>query len=630
MYPFGQKPAASCDPHAGGQPNFTDETAAWGLADALGTRIVSGDVDGDGYADLLLNRGNPSTREKVGGARMVRLLMNRPAPSGTGRVFVDATEDSGLYQRRPKGANELTAVTRKFRRATHLTILADVDNDGDLDVFTGADIDPDKVAADPGDRSELMLNDGTGHFSFAGEQSPFDAANQYKHTSGASFADVDRDGKIDLFVDYFYASNSYSGDQPQLFRGNGQGGFSAITEAAGMMASDAEDAYELGTNARPAYGATACDLNDDGAADVIVSSYGRQSNQLWLNDGQAQFRDIGGPSGLGADANVSYSDNENFKCYCTINSGEENCQGVAKPRIGCPTPASASWSVGMDDQPWRNAGNTFTSVCADINGDGLMDVYHADIRHWWAGEGSDASALLLNKGGAEPTFERPNMSDIGMSFKHVGSSWDEGAIMAAAADLDNDARQDILVGLSDYPNNSANLFHQNGDGTFEEVANAIGLKHPCVAGMTIVDLDNDGDLDVVMGASRMRDCAALWKAEEVHVYINHAADGGASRSVELRLHGDGASTNSAAIGAKVTVKVAGATAVREVSGGYGHRGMQHGLMVHAGVGNCSYVDQVRIDWPNRTRSNIILGSVPTGAVIDVYQADGSAIVAHAP
>ena len=630
VYPFGKRPPEACDPHAGASPRFSDETAAWGLSAALGTRIVAGDLDGDGFADLVMNRGNLSVRETVGASRIVHVWMNRPSPSGVGRVFVDQTYASRLFQRR--GGDSVFSTTGRldYLRGTQLTVLADVDNDGDLDVFSGAANDPDSASTDVGDRSELMLNDGHGQFRVAGETNLFEPKTQRLHTSGASFLDANRDGKIDLFTGYFYARNSESGSQVQLYQGDGRSGFSAVTQAVGLMAARTSTAFEDGTNSRPAYGVTACDLNDDGASDMIVSSYGRQSNQLWLNDGAGAFRDIGASSGVGADGNISYADNENFKCYCTVHATEANCAGVEQPRIQCGQPADRGWRVGADDQAWRAGGNNFSSVCADFNGDGLMDVYHASIRHWWAGLGADASAMLINKGGAVPTFDRLDPAAHGLAFSHKREDWDEGALMAAAGDFNNDARQDLLVGLSDYPDNRANLFQQNQDGNYTEMAEALGLKHPCAAGMTVVDLDNDGDLDVLLGASRMRNCAQVWPAEQVRVYINHAADDAASRSLTLRLVGDGITTNASAIGAKVTVKVGGATMVREVGGGYGHRGMQNGLQVHVGLGNCKFVDELRVDWPDATRTSVSYGSLPTTGVLNVFRDNQGVERASAP
>ena len=630
VYPFGARAPEQCDPHAGAAPRFTDETAALGLSAALGTRIVSGDLDGDGYPDLIMNRGNLSVRETVGAAHIVHVWMNRPAPTGKGRVFVDETYQSRLFQRR--GADSILATSGRFDylRATQLTVLADVDNDGDLDVFTGTANDPDNAAIDVGDRSELMLNDGRGHFRMAGDAPLFEGAGKRIHTSGASFLDANRDGKIDLFTGYFYARSSQSGDQAQLYQGDGLGGFGAVTDAVGLTAAKGSMALAAGTTSRPSYGVTACDLNDDGAGDVIVSSYGRQASHVWLNNGAGAFREIGASSGIGADADQSYADNGNFQCYCTLHRTQPDCVGVGRPQIGCPNPADASWRVGADDQPWRAAGNVFTSVCADFNGDGLMDVYHASIRHFWAGQGADASAMMLNKGGAEPTFERLDAAASGLAFEHKSEGWDEGALMAAAGDFNNDARQDLLVGLSDYPDNRANLFQQKADGTYGEMALALGLNHPCAAGMTVVDLDNDGDLDVLLGASRMRNCAQLWPAEQVRVYINHSADDAASRGLSLLLVGDGATTNASAIGAKVTVKVGGATMVREVGGGYGHRGMQNGMQLHVGVGNCKYVDELRVEWPDSTRSSVLYGALPTEGVLRVYRDNGGVERAYAP
>ena len=130
---------ATCDPHATAADaglQFTDVTSQWGIgADggfpAQGTGIDAVDLDGDGYPDVILfNEFNPFSkgpgqsgqtqqsegREPIpklvdgrlqnlsdgGLAFAVTVLMNRPNPNGPGRVFVDATESSGLFQIRDR------------------------------------------------------------------------------------------------------------------------------------------------------------------------------------------------------------------------------------------------------------------------------------------------------------------------------------------------------------------------------------------------------------------------------------------------------------------------------------------------------------------------------------------------
>ena len=197
---------------------------------------------------------------------------------------------------------------------------------------------------------------------------------------------------------------------------------------------------------------TACDLDDDGAPELMVSAYGRQPNLLYRNDGTGKFQDQSVASGFASDSNVDYSDNQNFRCWCTVNRTAASCQGVPNPVIGCPMPASNAWGVGTDDQPWRNGGNTFTTWCGDVDGDGKNELYNAEIHHWWAGGSSDSSELLKNvstTGSAR--FERPGNAATGLVFPHRTSDWNEGGLMAAGGDLDNDGRLDLIAAALGLP-----------------------------------------------------------------------------------------------------------------------------------------------------------------------------------
>ncbi len=592
----GPKVVCGADPTVTGTL-FVDATASWNLhrdggLGVVGNRLSTADLDHDGYPDLLVHAVSSNQRQSIedGGRRLVYLLMNRPGPDG-GRQFIDETIDSGFFQVRGGSTTEL--------RAAHLAVFADIDNDGDLDGFSGTNTDPNAPATDPGDRSEVMLNDGTGHFTLAVPSDSRPAANQRWPITGASFVDVDHDGKIDLFAGYWYQRYGYShlGTQAQLFKGSADGLFTYATAAAGLLTDATGFAYD--TSHRPAYGVTACDLDDDGSSELLVTAYGRQWNHLWANDGTGKFSERGRPSGFAGDQNTDYKDNQFFACFCTAHPMQADCIGAAIPVIGCGNPPDGLWGVGSDDQPFRLNGNNFTTWCGDLDNDGDNDLYNAAIRHWHIGESSDASGLLLN-GSTAGNFQffRPGNEATGMKWPHVGS-WNEGGITAAGGDLDNDGRQEVFVGATDYPDQFGLVFHQLPNGTFEEASAAWGIHHACVSGLAIADFDRDGDLDVVVGSGTARDCSQTWKANEVHLYENKGTTGG---WLLLELVGDGVATNKSAIGAKVTVKAGGHTWTREVGGGYGHMGMQNDTVVHIGTSGCDAVDEVTVRWPNKANT----------------------------
>jgi hypothetical protein len=613
----------SCAATVQGATSFTEASDRWGIGPAglhlLGNRLSVADLDGDGYPDLIVHKGGSNARTVIADAQadqtrwLYRVLMNRPAADGKGRRFVDATLESH-YGDIPGGS------TTELRSA-HLAIAADVDNDGDLDLFSGTYIDPTadpKTNPDRGDRSQILLNDGKGVFTLAAPSAATPAKTKKWPTTGATFTDTDRDGKIDLFVGFWYASYGTTdfGVQAQLYRGKGDGSFDSITGPAGLTTHSSAASLISGKNHRPAYGVTSCDLDGDGAPELLVSAYGRQWNLLYQNDGKGAFAEVGQASGFAGDDNRDYSDNQFFACYCTAHPDQADCQGVAPPQTNCPTPAGSSWRAGADDQPWRLNGNTFSTLCADLDGDGVNDLYNAEIAHWHIGQSSDKSQILRNRSADKSlSFERVPTAAAGTVIPHPTDGWNEGGIFAAGADLDNDGRLDLFLGTTDYPDQYGYLFQQQPDGRFAEVGAAWNLHQPCASGVAIADFDRDGDLDVILGAGTARDCSKIWAENSVIFYENGAADQG--KSLEVRLAGTTA--NRAGIGARIRVRTGDLTQVRDINGGYGHMAMQHDTVAFFGLGACDVVDEITVEWPTAPPEIQTFQGVATGALIELTQ-----------
>lgn len=610
--------AVSCNGRDGGT-RFRDATEEWNLGQVglkvQGNRLTVADLDNDGYPDLVVHPVTSNLRPKKnlpdGGRQLVWQLMNRPSENGESRVFVDET-GNGLFDLREKSDTEY--------RSTQLAVFGDIDNDGDLDSFVGTNTDPTKSMTDPGDRSQILLNDGTGHFTMAPSSATTPRASELWPTTAAAFTDSDRDGRLDVFVGYWYEAYgySYTGMQARLYVGGGNGEFDDFTSLGNLLTDG--DGFSTFTNHRPAYGVTACDVDDDGAPELLLSAYGRQANLLYRNDGTGHFVDQSRTSGFAGDDNVDFRDNEFFKCWCMQFPTNAACAGVSGGSLQCPTPAGSNWGAGVDDQPWRNNGNTFTSWCGDVDGDGKNDVYNAEIHHWWAGGSSDSSELLRNTstpGNAK--FTRPGNAASGLGLPRVGGDWNEGGLMVAGGDLDNDGLMDLVVAASDYPDQFGVPFAQRADGTFQDARAAWNLQHPCMSGLAIADFDRDGDLDIIAGASTARDCAQTWKkGNEVRLYENQASG---TNWLLLHLEGDGTSTNRSAIGAKVTVKSGGHTVTREVSGGYGHFGMQNDVNLHVGLGGCDGADEITVRWPNKSSATQTFTRVPSNQFVRLKQGE---------
>src|SRR5690606_5888201 len=231
---------------------------------------------------------------------------------------------------------------------------------------------------------------------------------------------------------------------------------------------------------------------------------------------------------------------------------------------------------------------------------------------------SDKSELLRNVGeGSEIRFERPGNEATGLVLPHATIDWNEGAVMVGGGDFDLDGREDLYVATTDYPDQYGLIFHQQPDGTFREVSEGWGIRHPCSSGLVIADFDRDGDLDILTGSSRMRDCGRIWERHEVRLYENDASESAAWLLVKLV--GNGTTTNRTGIGARVSVKAGDRTIVKELGGGYGHMAMQHDTVLFFGLGACEAVESITVRWPDREGTTQVFRNVGTRRFVELRQ-----------
>lgn len=239
--------------------NIADDVGLGGIA---AKRVLWIDLDGDTYADCILGDKG--------------VFLNRRGLAGPHqRVFVAFADESNLYD--------------GGRRVIDAFQAADIDNDGDIDLFAGKDCDferpkvendeivlddrgrPVMAVPDDGRRSEILLNDGTGRFSPA----PVDILrpNRPERTTTATFLDYDNDGFVDLFIGNWYRRYglSYECYPSRLFRNLGGRSFVEVTADAGLMTVSEPG---LRHSSRPVYGTAHCDFNNDGWQDILVCAYG--------------------------------------------------------------------------------------------------------------------------------------------------------------------------------------------------------------------------------------------------------------------------------------------------------------------------------------------------------------------
>lgn len=234
------------------------------------------DYDGDGDLDVYLINGCHIPKKGYShprGRHLEGKLTNKLYRNNGDNTFTDVTEESGTGD---KGFGMACTV-------------ADYDNDGDLDLFV-TNYGP----------NVLYRNNGDGTFTdVTREAGVFDG----RWGIGCTFLDIDRDGYLDLYVgnylqfepeyrlfyapDHFPGPLSYLGDADILYRNNGDGTFTDITETAGVKFPDGR-----------AMGVTAGDYNNDGFMDIFVANDG-MPNYFFENDGRGNFKEIALESGAG-------------------------------------------------------------------------------------------------------------------------------------------------------------------------------------------------------------------------------------------------------------------------------------------------------------------------------------------
>ena len=382
------------------------------------------------------------------------------AASVEGFSFTDIAAEAGL-----SGAiNVFGDIARKqyiLEETGCGVALFDYDNDGWLDIFMVNGTRIEGISSQHRPTNFLFHNNRDGTFTDVTEKAGLARSGWGQ---GCCVGDYDNDGYDDLVVTYWGGI--------VLYHNNGDGTFTDVSEKAGLVQ---EGPPRWNT------GCSFVDYDRDGHLDLFVANYVNFDLQTTPQPGSNQYcRYFGlsvgcGPQGLGGGTNILYHNRRDGTFEdVSVRSG------IAVPR-GPVTPTP------FVTEQWIPIGSYGLGVCAaDFDNDGWPDIYVACD--------SVPSRFYHNKG--DGTFEEVGR-EIGCALNENGTP--QGGMGVAVGDYDCDGWLDIVK--TNYSDQTANLYHNNGDGTFYDAVFQAGLGGNTKYlgwGVGLFDFDNDGWADIFM------------------------------------------------------------------------------------------------------------------------------------
>ncbi|MGH9381240.1 MAG: CRTAC1 family protein [Thermoanaerobaculia bacterium] len=468
---------------------------------------------------------------------------------------------------------------------------------------------------------------------------------------GVVLFDYDDDGDLDVFFVDGGRLPGYQGEAPRsrLFRNDGPGRFVDVTDRSGIRVTS----YGMG--------GVAGDVDGDGDLDLYVTAFGR--NQLFLNRGDGTFEDRTGAGGVGDtlwSASAAFADVDrdgdldlyvaNYVDF-TIDTHkfcgdrERGLQGYCHPEE----------YEGLPDRFYRNRGDGSFSdetaaaglagpreaglgiVFGDLDGDGWPDLYVAN----------DADPNLLFRNRGDGTFADQSLLS-GTAYDHAGKA--EGSMGVDLGDVEGDGDLDIVVANFEFETNA--LYRHTASGVFVDGRFQARIAEPTIRdlafGVAFVDLDHDGDLDLVVANGHILDNASEFDASSRYAQPNRVfenlgdgrfrlapehgmdlvrvsrglaagdLDGDGDLDIvvvnsndraevwenrcdgcgtELLVDLVGAASNTHGIGARLETRLGERLMVREVRTGASY--LSHSaLTAHFGLGDRERVDELTVRWPS--------------------------------
>lgn len=580
-----------------------------------------------------------STALVLGNALLDRLTTPLWASSGFAQVktavastpsspvqFIDVAERAGLKVPNVWGGVEHKRIIIETKGSG--IAFFDYDNDGWLDIYltNGSRLDT-KWPAGAAPTTHLFKNNRDGSFTDVTEKSGIGRSGWQ---TGVCVGDYDNDGWDDIFCT-FWGHNI-------LFHNNGNGTFSDATMKAGL----AQEKGRWGT------GCSFLDYDRDGHLDLFVCNFVHLDPDNPPSADNASFCQwkgvptMCGPRGLPGDTNILYHNNGDG----TFVDVSEKA-GILKP--------GPRYSI--------------TSVCCDFDNDGWPDIYVA----------VDSMPSILFQNNHDGTF-----TDIAVisGSAYNADGHEQAGMGLGVADYDCDGWFDIFK--TNFADDTSNLYHNNGDGTFSDLSfnSGLGINNTYVGwGCGFIDYDNDGWSDIVqinghvypeidkynfgetfknprlvyknLGNGNFKDVTASMGPGITTPFSSRGAafgdydnDGGmdililnmnelpsllhnvgGSKQNWIKLKLVGTKCNRTAIGARARIITGKHVQMAEVQSGASVMS-QNDLRLHFGLGASKIVDAIEVKWPT-TQKIERFEKVKPNQILTIREGDGI-ISAHPP
>jgi hypothetical protein len=513
-----------------------------------GAGVAIGDINNDGLQDILF----------TGNMVKNRLFLNK----GNFK-FEDITQKSGIADKQ----GWCTGAT-----------MVDINGDGNLDIYIcrSADINP--------ARRKNLFFISNGDLTFTEKAEEYGLADE-GYSTQASFFDYDKDGDLDMMLINHSLQQYTMGAQenPEMRKQknpdyasklyqNDNGHFTDISEKAGITSNVLTFGLGLAIS----------DVNRDGWPDIYISNDFNEPDYLFMNNGNGTFTD--------------------------------------------------KMSACMDQISMFSMGSDF----ADFNNDGLTDIATMDMlpednktQKMHSGSENFNKMQLFFKKGFYYQFSRNMLhknngdgtfSEIGQLAGISNTDWSWSALFS---DFDNDGNKDLFVttgyvkdysdldflkftmdatikarqdskeiAVNDFLSKMPTIevpnyiFQNKGDNRFQKMTREWGMDKPSVsAGAAYVDLDNDGDMDLVVNNTN----------EYAGIFKNNSEALSANSYLKIKLKGD--AKNERGIGAKLSLYSKDTVFYQEQ---IPVRGFQSSVdpVLNFGLGNHKIIDSVVVIWPN--------------------------------